>query len=133
MDGWKIMEWALPIVSAVVVWALGMLARWLASKTANERLRALLMQVRDAATDAVSAVQQTMVDAMKAADSQANGLTDAQKSAALAAALVSLKASLGTKGLDALKAAIGFGQAELETYLTGQIEAAVGDAKRSAP
>jgi hypothetical protein len=132
--GWKALDVATPIIGAVLVWALGMLARWLSSRTTNERLRALIETVRDAAATAVSSTQQAFVDALKEPGLGERGrLTDAQKSEALARALTACKAVLGTKGIDALKAAIGVGQAELDAYLTHQIEAAVAARKAATP
>jgi hypothetical protein len=129
--GWRVLEISIPIVGAVVVWALGMLGRWLSSRTSNERLRTLIMTVQDAASTAVTATQQAYVSGL--AREPGAPLTDAQKAEALSRALTACKSVLGTKGLAAVQAAIGFGQAELEAYLTHQIESAVSGAKKVSP
>jgi hypothetical protein len=125
--GWRALEIATPIVAAVLVWALGMLGRWLSSKTKNERVDALIGQVQDAAQTAVTATQQAFVSAL--ARDPGAPLSDAQKAEALAKALSALKSVLGSKGLDAVKAGIGVGQAELDAFLTAHIEEQVGLAK----
>jgi len=129
--GWRALEIAAPIVAAVLIWALGMLAKWISTKTQNERIRSLIETVRDAAATAVSATQQAFVSGL--ARPCGEKLTDEQKAEALARALAACKAVLGTKGLDALKTAIGVGQAELDAYLTAQIEDQVGQNKPVKP
>jgi ferritin-like metal-binding protein YciE len=113
-------------VAAILIWALGMLGRWLASKTSNEKLRAVVYQAIDAAETAVSAVQQTYVDALVAAGGT---MTDAQKSAALAQALATAKGILGTKGLATLQSALALGESAADAWLTSHIEAAVQQKK----
>jgi hypothetical protein len=129
--GWRALEIAVPIVAAVVIWALGMLAKWLSSKTTNERLLTLLEQVEDAVSTAVRSTQQAFISGL--ARDPGAPLTDAQKAEALAKALAAAKAVMGTKGLDVLKAAIGVGQAELDAYLTAKIEERVGRSKPVTP
>ena len=113
-------------VAAILIWALGMLGRWLASKTSNEKLRAVVYQAIDAAETAVSAVQQTYVDALVAAGGT---MTDAQKSAALSQALATAKGILGTKGLATLQSALALGESAADAWLTSHIEAAVQQKK----
>ena len=113
-------------VAAILIWTLGMLGRWLASKTSNEKLRAVVYQAIDAAETAVSAVQQTYVDALVAAGGT---MTDAQKSAALAQALATAKGILGTKGLATLQSALALGESAADAWLTSHIEAAVQQKK----
>lgn len=127
--GWRIMEWAAPIVAAVVVWALGMLARWLAGRTRNEALLALIAQVQDAVGGAVRETQQTFVAALKEARSDGK-LTDEEKKQALDAALATAKKVLGEKGLAALRSATGASAEEVDKLLKARIEAAVHDLRR---
>jgi hypothetical protein len=119
------------IVSGVVVWALGMFSRWLSSRTSDQGLRSIIFQANDAAQTAVNATQQTYVGSIKAS-SEDGKLTDEEKSRALADALDTAKAQLGTKGLDTLKSAIGIGEAAADKWLETKIEAKVGEAKAAA-
>jgi hypothetical protein len=127
--GFRVSEVVANAVGAMIALALGLLARWLTSKTSNERVRALIAQANDAAQTAVAAVQQTTVDALKAAGD--GKLTKFEAKEVAAAALASAKLILGTKGLATLQSALALGQTELEAWLTARVEASV-QAQRKA-
>jgi hypothetical protein len=125
--GWKLVEYMIPVLGAFLVTLVGFAIRWLNSKTSSLRWSTVIQMAGDAARTSVLAVQQTYVDAIVA-----NGgkLTGAQALEASQKALAATRLALGTKGLDALKAAISGGEAEATEWLMNRIEAAVGVAKR---
>ncbi len=125
--GWKLVEYTIPVLGAFLAALVGFAIRWLNSKTSSLRWSTVIQMAGDAARTSVLAVQQTYVDAIVA-----NGgkLTLEQAEEASKKALAATRLALGTKGLDALKAAISGGEAEVTEWLTNRIEAAVGVAKR---
>jgi len=76
------------------------------------------------AVTATGAVQQVLVDRLKAASGDGM-LTPDQRTAVKQAAIDSAKAQLGVRGLAELRAVLGFDAAQVETLLAAHIEAAV--------
>jgi hypothetical protein len=124
--GWKVAEWVVNGLCALLGFAIILFGRWLAGKTANEKIRHIINQAVDAASTAVQSVQQTYVDALIKGGGK---LTPEQQAEALSKALTACKTILGSKGLDTLQSALALGQSDLETWLTHHLEEAVAQVK----
>lgn len=111
-------------------WALTQLGRWLANKTSNEWLTHSYMRLRTAIMVAVGEVQQTYVDAIKAASADGK-LTEMEKSVAQQKAVDAAKSYLGPKGVKQLIAVLGVDDALLDRYIRGNVEAAIGQQKKT--
>jgi hypothetical protein len=125
--GWKLVEYTTPVLGAFLAALVGFAIRWLNSKTSSLRWSTVIQMAGDAARTSVLAVQQTYVDAIVASGGK---LTEAQALEASRKALAATRLALGTKGLDALKAVISGGEAEVTEWLTSRIEASVQSAKK---
>lgn len=125
--GWKLVEYTIPVLGAFLAALVGFAIRWLNSKTSSLRWSTVIQMAGDAARTAVLAVQQTYVDAIVKSGGK---LTEEQALEASKKALAATRLALGTKGLDALKAAISGGEAEVTEWLTSRIEANVQAVKK---
>ncbi len=98
--------------------------RWLNTKIKDEKWIAVIDKLNDAVSTAVLSVQQTVVDGLKAANADGK-LTDVEKAKVFGDALAQVKAILGVKGIEALRAALSAGTVTLEDFLKARIEAEV--------
>lgn len=121
---WTFFQILWPLLVAGLVWVAAKWSQLLAIKTRNERLMAALLVVDVVAITATRAVQQVLVDRLKAASGDGT-LTPDQRTAVKQAAIDSAKAQLGARGLAELRAVFGLGGAEVEALLATHIEAAV--------
>lgn len=121
---WTFFQILWPLLVAGLVWVAARWSQLLAIKTRNERLMAALLLVDVVAVTATRAIQQVLVDRLKAASGDGT-LTPDQRTAVKQAAIDSAKAQLGARGLAELRAVFGLGAAEVEALLATHIEAAV--------
>ncbi len=109
---------------AAFTWVCAWGARWIASHTKNEKIRAGIFRLDDAVTAAVGEVQQTVVDVIK--QQTKDGKLSMEDAAAVrTAAIGTIKAHFGIKGLSELQKTMGLSEADLISMLTARIEAAV--------
>lgn len=113
---------------AAAVWGAKQLGDYLASKTSNDRAKAIILRLDDVATRAVKEVYQAYVKPAKDAGAW-NQLTQAQ---AKAAALAAIKSHLGQKGIAEILWAIGADNVgtQLDQVLATYVESAVHDTKQ---
>jgi hypothetical protein len=116
-----------PLLLAGLVWLAAKCSQLLSVKARNERLMGALLLVDIVAGTATRAVQQVLVDRLKAASGDGT-LTPDQRTAVKQAAIDSAKAQLGARGLAELRAVLGFDTAQVEALLAAHIEATVQQA-----
>lgn len=128
--GWQLLGYVVPVLGALLTALVGFGIQWLRAKTRDLKWQSVLDQLDDAVDTAVAAVQQSVVDGLKAAGD--GKLTKFEAKEAAAAALDAVKLTLGTKGLATLASAMQAGQEAVEGYLRSKVEAAVA-AQKVAP
>lgn len=120
-----------PVVLSVAALGLATFRNWIASKTTNEEILALMKQVSDAAMQAVQVVYQTLIDAVK--KKQGGVVSEADKRQAAIRALAIMKTTMGPQLIEKLKKEKGLTDANLDAFLTAQIESAVYESKKNRP
>ena len=123
---------ALVPVIAILLKVLGQkLAAFIQAKIDNQVAEGILVRLDEAAFSAVGEVWQTMGEAMKAA--AADGKFTAEEKAALkAAAISSVKAELGQKGIDTLLKVLGWkSEADADKAIGAKVENAIYRVKRA--
>ncbi len=118
------------LAAAGVSWVCAWAARWFYVHTKNAKVQGMLVRLDDAATTAVNDLEQSAVKALKAASPDGK-LTQATAAAVKDAALESLKAHLGPKGVEELKRILGV--SDVTAVLSSRVEAAVAVAGRASP
>ncbi len=121
-----------PVVLAVLTWLGARLAALIQAKVRNEYLRGALVRLDDAVFTAVKAIQQDTVAAIKKASADGR-LTDDEVTEIRRAAVDSVKAQLGLKGLAELARILGLSDGVVETFLGNKVEAAVHDLRTTSP
>lgn len=120
---------ALGALLATVLGYVGVqLNAYLQQKIKNESLRNALSMAAEMALSAVKETAQVYAGALK--DAAADGkLTAVEGKEARDKAMAALKRNLGKKGMAELERVLGHDNAGLESFLVGQLEAAVTDLK----
>lgn len=124
---WSLFQAASPLILAAVTYLSVRLASLIKAKTSNAYLQGVLLRLNDAVVVAVKEVNQTMVEALKASDG--GKLSETSKQNAKLAALQTIKAHLGPKGIAELAEVFGVAGVALDNLLGTRIEAAVGASK----
>jgi hypothetical protein len=121
----------LQVLSPVILALLGLFAKKLLqlidARVRNETMRGILERLDQTALAVVSEVQQTVVDHLDA-KAPKDSLLQARN-----AALLNLRALLGTKGLDEMKRILGLSEQDVEKLLITQIESKVHLLKTKSP
>lgn len=129
---YKLIEILAPILMAALTYAAARLSLYIQAKTKNEWLKGALVRLDDAVVTVVREIQQTVVDAIKAANADGK-ITPAEITEIKEAALKAVKTHLGTKGLLELAKILGLSDGALDGLITSKIEAAVHDLKAADP
>ena len=117
------------LIGTALVGAIPLLFAWLRTKTQSAAVQAVLGRIGDHAVGVVRAIQQTIVDDVKAAGGWNKDVGARVKDEAMAR----LKAALGTAGIKAAGDALQIGGIALESLLADKLEAALHAVKASAP
>jgi hypothetical protein len=127
----KILEILSPVLLAALTWAAAKLAQLIRAKVKSEYLRQVLVRLDEAVITAVKAIQQSVVEEIKAASADGK-ITDEEKRRIKERALASAKSHLGTKGLSEVGTILGLDTGALDGFLSSKVEAAVHDIRRAA-
>jgi hypothetical protein len=129
--GFTMLEVLAPIVVAGLTWLSAKLAQLIQAKVKNEYLRGMLVRLDEAVFTAVKDLQQTVVDAIKAATADGK-ITEVEKQRIKQAAIDNVKSHLGTKGLAELGQILGLTITSVEGLIASKVEAAVHDIRGAA-
>ncbi len=129
--GFTMLEVLAPIVVAGLTWLSAKLAQLIQAKVKNEYLRGMLVRLDEAVFTAVKDLQQTVVDAIKAATADGK-ITEIEKQRIKQAAIDNVKSHLGTKGLAELGQILGLTITSVEGLIASKVEAAVHDIRGAA-
>jgi len=129
--GFTMLEVLAPIVVAGLTWLSAKLAQLIQAKVKNEYLRGMLVRLDEAVFTAVKDLQQTVVDAIKAATADGK-ITETEKQRIKQAAIDNVKSHLGTKGLAELGQILGLTITSVEGLIASKVEAAVHDIRGAA-
>lgn len=124
---------ALVPVIALLLKVLGQkLAAYIQAKIDNQTAEGILVRLNEASFAAVSEVWQTMGEAMKAAAADGK-FTEEEKAALKAAAIASVKAELGPKGIETLLHVLGWQDtpAAADKAISAKVESAIYRVKRA--
>ena len=123
---------ALVPVIAILLKVIGQkLAAFIQAKIDNQAAEGVLVRLNEAAFAAVSEVWQTMGEAMKEAAKDGK-FTPEEKAALKAAAIASVKAELGPKGIDTLLHVLGWkSEADADKAISAKVESAIYRVKRA--
>ena len=134
--GVQIYQVLAPVLMAVVTWVAAKLAQLINARVKNEYLRGVLIRLDDAvAAGAVASVvrevNQVTVESIKS--SSADGrLTASARDVIKNAALQTVKAHLGAKGIAELSQILGLDGSAIDRLIGTRIEATVHDLKAQA-
>ena len=118
------------LLASILAWVGVKLTTYINQKIKHEGLRNVLTWATDAAISAVKETAQVYAGALK--DAAADGkLTPEESKEAMSQAMTALKRNLGVNGLAELERVLGHDSKGLESFLVGQLEAAVRDLKIS--
>jgi hypothetical protein len=129
--GLKVLEILSPILLAALTWASAKLAQLIRAKVRSEYLSQVLIRLDEAIFTSVKAVQQSVVDEIKAASADGK-ITDDEKKRIKEKAIATVKAHLGTKGVADVVKILGLEGGALDGLLSSKVEAAVHDLRRAA-
>jgi len=129
--GFTMLEVLAPIVVAGLTWLSAKLAQLIQAKVKNEYLRGMLVRLDEAVFTAVKDLQQTVVDAIKAATADGK-ISEIEKQRIKQAAIDNVKSHLGTKGLAELGQILGLTITSVEGLIASKVEAAVHDIRGAA-
>lgn len=118
-----------PILLVLLTWVSGMAAKYLKAKIDNQYLEDVMLRLNDTACVVVGELQQTVVDAIKAASADGK-IDNFEKKEIKLLAMTHLKSYLGIKGLALLAKVLGLTGAKLDGYLEAKIESAVSKSKK---
>jgi hypothetical protein len=128
----KALEALSPLLMAAVGWVATRLAQLINSRTRSEAMRSALLRVEEIVFAAVREVQQLLVDDLKARSPDGR-LGPADRERVKQAALATVRAELGSRGIAELARVLGTPQNALDHVLATRIEAAVHEMRRGAP
>lgn len=130
---WQLFQVCSPALLALIGWLSLKLADLIKAKTDNAYVQGVLLRLNDAVWTAVREVEQTMVGALKATNTDGSGkLTETSQANAKTAAINTIKEHLGPKGLAELGDIIGVAGPALDQFLGKRVEAVVNAAKAPA-
>jgi hypothetical protein len=120
-----------PVLMAVVTWVGAKLAQLLGARVKNEYLRGVLVRLDDTVVSVVREVNQVTVETIKSAS--VNGrLPPGARDAIKNAAINSVKAHLGIRGLSELGRVLGLDGSAVDRLIGTRIEATVHSIKAQA-
>lgn len=126
--GIQIYQVLAPVLMAVVTWVAAKLAQLINARVKNEYLRGVLLRLDDAVASVVREINQVTVASIKS--SSADGRLTTSASAVIKnAALQTVKAHLGTKGIAELGRVLGLDTSAVDRLIGTRIEATVHDLK----
>lgn len=126
--GIQIYQVLAPVLMAVVTWVAAKLAQLINARVKNEYLRGVLLRLDDAVASVVREINQVTVASIKS--SSADGrLTTSAREVIKNAALQTVKAHLGTKGIAELGRVLGLDTLVVDRLIGTRIEATVHDLK----
>lgn len=125
---WNLFQALSPALVALVGWLSMRLAALIKANTSNAYLQGVLLRLNDAVAIAVRETQQVMVEQLKKTDPTGK-LTETAKANAKAAAIATIKAHLGPKGITELATVFGVAGPALDGLLGARVEAAVAASK----
>lgn len=128
--GWKVFEVLSPVLLAGLSWLSVKAAQLITAKVKNEYLRGVLVRLDDAVFAGVREVQQVTVDSLKAASADGQ-LTPDERAKVKQAAIDSVKAHLGMKGIGEAAKVLGLEDGAIDKLLSTRVEAAVHDLRAS--
>lgn len=123
------------LITAGVAWLGKRIDTWLTAKIEHEYLQAASRRLNEATWTVVLEMQQTSVDALKAATAEdspgGRSITKEEVIELRSIALAKLKTYLGPVGLQSVKKVLGVDDSTLEEVLLGAIESTVRNNKDS--
>lgn len=129
--GVQIYQVLAPVLMAVVTWVAAKLAQLINARVKNEYLRGVLIRLDDTVASVVREVNQVTVESIKS--SSADGrLTASARDVIKNAALQTVKAHLGAKGIAELSQILGLDGSAIDRLIGTRIEATVHDLKAQA-